>query len=279
MKPKLSQDLIDVVKTAFKGKRLEKLEKSIRLIEESLEVGSWIKGASRSADTGFSQGLTNKYFTTSRNLEDEERNLMWDISRTIRCGVSFKHDVVISNTFNRMLEVIEPDRLGKIAKLKLSAEQVTAWVQLCQQKKEAIEWLDSSRPLPVITDLGTSPKVKATLLDMNLDLSQSTIKYPELERHERFYYETIRGRKVRMRDVWYTIVWEEGILHHQSRFSGYSSTGCPRCDACGKSIPSGRLVPLEGKNKDGEWMSILAGTDCAKTLFGVKDVGIKMEKI
>jgi hypothetical protein len=271
-KPALNKELIKTVETAMTGKRLEKFQKSVQLITESLEANGWLKGASRSADSGFYQGIiSGRIPETPRNYDDKNKTA-WNVYMSLRYGHGKAEPS--EKVFEEMRQVA--DSKEHRAFLKLTNEQLSAWVQLSKQKAEAMEWLNSARPVPVITDMGASPKVLRTLEEMGMTVNASSLKYPELERKVQ-EYEAINPRTGEMqtfKHVYYEIKWEKGIVHNTSRFAGTAPSGHCRCDACGKSIPSGMLVPLEGKDNDGKWKSMMVGTDCAQTLFGVKDVGI-----
>lgn len=62
-----------------------------------------------------------------------------------------------------------------------------------------------------------------------------------------------------------TVLWAKGTKF-DSRFGG----GADVCQLCSKVIPSGRVVPLNGKEADGTIHGIWAGEDCARKFFGVK---------
>jgi hypothetical protein len=271
-KPALNKELIKTVETAMTGKRLEKFQKSVQLITESLEANGWLKGASRSADSGFYQGIISGRIPEIRNLEDKRPFRIYMSLRYGHGGVATSE--ATREILKELREIADPKEHK--AFLKLSDQQLMAWLDLSNQKANAVEWLNSARPVPVITDMGASPKVLRTLEEMGMTVNASSLKYPELERKVQ-EYEAINPRTGEMqtfKHVYYEIKWEKGIVHNTSRFAGTAPSGHCRCDACGKSIPSGMLVPLEGKDNDGKWKSMMVGTDCAQTLFGVKDVGI-----
>ncbi len=173
---------------------------------------------------------------------------------------------------------------------KISPEFLIAWCSLCIEKKTARFFLDSVRPLPVVTAIGLSPKVTKTLKDMNLDIDLPTIKPAKIA------YRVIAKLNMNFRskeygqimmgtsdnDSKYSLVdydpyvkWSEGIVHGQSRFT--HRTG--HCEACGKNIPSWRFVPVEAFDKTSKKLvSFLLGCDCAKNIFGIKDIGVDYKK-
>ena len=274
----LSEKLVEIVKSSMSGKRLENFEKSVSIINTSLALGGWVKGGSRSADSGFYQGLFKVPFNfeyEGNKISSQVWNEMNDFVRVLSYGSQLRKEIDIENCIKLMRNGTDRHS-GKKLKIKVSDGTIRAWIVLSQEKVMAINWLNSSRPVPVITDMGTSPKVLRTLKEMNLTMTVSTLKYPKVERKEKeyTYIDRISGEIKTKNHVYYDIVWEEGIKHNQSRFSGRSYNGHITCQACGKAIPSGMLVPFEGKDVNGQWLSILVGTDCAKSLFGATDVGI-----
>ena len=72
--------------------------------------------------------------------------------------------------------------------------------------------------------------------------------------------------------AYHVVVWSKGSIHDQSRFSVKGS----ECEACGKNIPSGLLVPVKAldKNSGDRLISLWLGCDCSVNIFGIKDVGI-----
>ena len=68
----------------------------------------------------------------------------------------------------------------------------------------------------------------------------------------------------------YFVDWTPGTQMGRSRFS----YGC-KCEACGKSIPSGRFVAIEADDMNsGDHIGLWIGQDCARNIFGVKDEGM-----
>jgi hypothetical protein len=74
----------------------------------------------------------------------------------------------------------------------------------------------------------------------------------------------------RKQENYNVVVWSDGIIHGKSRFAGNG------CHACGKHIPSGRFVPVEAHDKkSNKTISLWLGCDCAKNIFGIKDIGVE----
>jgi hypothetical protein len=255
---RLSAQLIEIVRTALKGKRLEKFDQSVAVINESLERGAWVKRGSVKANSGFYQGLV--YTGYQQNVGSREGREAWELSHCLAFGGEFRG----KNPKAALTRLREGyDRKGEPIRLKLTDEQVLAWVELCAEKARAVELLDAARPLPVITKIGLSPKVTKTLKEMDLDIDIQTVRMARLKRHERM----VAGAKA----IWYTVEWTKGIVHGTSRFAGRGA-----CEACGKPIPSCRFVPVEARDTRGNRLvSLWLGCDCAANIFGIKDVGVE----
>jgi hypothetical protein len=265
---KLSQKHIETIKAEMKGKRLEKFLASVQNINDSLDAGGWIPKASRSADSGFYQGCG----IDSRNIEREHREF-FPLYMTLAYGSSFDKRER-TKPLEELLLLLDKKTLKKH-----SIEFVKAWVALSEQKDRAIAYLNDLRPLPVLTEIGLSPKVTTTLKEMNLDIDLPSIKLAKIN----FYFipminlktrEQVYGRNGEcLLDKEYYVEWSEGIQHRKSRFNrnGY-------CQACGKNIPSGRFVPIEAHDKkSNNLVSFWVGCDCAKNIFGIKDEGISQK--
>jgi hypothetical protein len=171
----------------------------------------------------------------------------------------------------------EPEVVECLRAAKLSAALAAAWIQLIAEFKEASTLLDAARPLPRVTALGLSPKVTATLTECNLDLDLATIKPAKVDYYKTQTLDAKTGAPVyhARKQTWtmervYFVAWSEGIRHGRSRFAGRG------CHACGKTIPSGRFVPIEALDRQsGELVSMWLGCDCARNIFGIQDEGLR----
>lgn len=269
---------IEIVTKNLSGKRLETFLVSLNLIQASLEAGGWVPGASRSSDKGFSQGCGKSIEVPPRPKFDDPANPMYEPRYEVEWCLRSAYATPSDEQIQMVLNDLSEKELKKVSK-----EMIVAWCALCQEKREAVKWLDASRPLPVVTAIGLSPKVTKTLKDMNLDLDLPSIKLAKIDfrmvpklhmdpKGDKFGQEMIGrdGEVIMERE--YFVSWSEGILHGQSRFT--ASMG--QCEACGKGIPSGRFVPIEAFDKKrNNLVSMWLGCDCAKNIFGVKDIGLK----
>lgn len=266
----LSSNLVEIIKAEMKGKKLEKFLESVRILNASAEQGGWIEGGSRRASSGFYQG------SGIRMIEDAASGrVSWKNEAFSEAMFSLHYGNPVKNV-DAAVAVITKEELKKF-----SREYARAWMLLSTEARELSAALDKTRPLPKITKVGLSPKVTKTLQECNLDLDLSTITYPELETFEMEVLVPVKNKKtgeVEMKWVMQEFqrpVWPKGTVHNQSRFA-MNTNGC---HACGKNIPSGRFVPFYAEDKkSGKKVSMWVGCDCAKKLFGIKDVGVAREE-
>lgn len=273
---------IAIVSKFLKGNRLKKFLESVNCYQASLAAGGWLPKMSISADKGFGQGCgVNIECDSSGHMSKSEVvRARYEIDWCLRSGYT-------SPTYYEMKLVA--DDLSAEERKKVSPEFLIAWCSLCVEKKAARHFLDSLRPLPVITAIGLSPKVTKTLKDMNLDIDLPSIKLAKIDyryvpkRHNDpksknfgkiMISTTDNDSEYCVLDTIPFINWTKGIVHGQSRFT--HTTG--HCEACGKNIPSWRFVAIEAKDKkSNRLVSFLLGCDCAKNIFGIKDVGVDLK--
>ena len=268
----LNPALIAVVQNSLKGARLEKFNESVNAINESLAAGGWVSRGSQKAHKGFGQGIGLKFSVRyEHSVEGTEDRALYSAltfgSYSENLGSAIDRLLVKTNVLTDKLVVNQK---------KFSRELLEAWVLLCNEKRMAVELLDTYRPLPVITEIGLSPRVTATLTEMNLDVSLPSIKPAKIGRRmvpafSRTGEPLFSRNGERLLVPEYYIDWTPGTIFGRSRFS----YGC-HCEACGKSIPSGRFVAIEADdNKSGEHIGLFIGQDCASNIFGVKDAGME----
>lgn len=265
----LSANLIEAIKSEMKGKRLEKFLGSVRILNESAENGAWIQGGSRRANSGFYQGSG---ISVSRDRYYADG--VFAYAQALCFGGSYEER---SNGKKGMSLPSFIESLTKEELKKFSRDYALAWLQLAKEAYELINELDVARPKPVITKIGLSPKVTKTLQECNLDLDLSTIAYPEMETFTMEVLVTVKNKKTgEFENKWVEQefqrpIWPKGTVHHSSRFA----VGSMHCEACGKKIPSGRFVPFYAFDKKSHKnVSMWVGCDCAKNIFGIKDIGV-----
>lgn len=250
------------VRSFLKGSKLVKFDESVRVWEASLAQGSWIKRGHASADSAFYGGL----LTRAQRVKLGGWLAGGQQERCISYGYGFDGDFV---------------NVTGVENVKgLSLEVLRAWGFLCVLKSSEFEALKLARPRPVITPIGASPRVTATLKECNLNVDLATIKPAEIEA----FKVQLRNKKHELvfdRDgspvlvTAYRVKWSAGIALRVSRFQGGQ-----HCELCGKFIPSCTFVAMEmtDKHTSGDRLiGMWVGRDCASTLLGVEDVGIVRE--
>jgi len=235
---------VKLVTNFLKGKRLEKFLASIAVLDQSMLAGQWIKHGKRKAESGFYQGLMR----VPRWLFDTN----FDLAMCLQYG----------RPLQKIPVTIQPYE--------------DAWIRLANAKAIVEKDLDEARPRPVITPIGLSPKVTKTLQEMVLDIDVDTVEMAEIA--FRMVQKTRidgtfvfhRGKPVMEKE--YYVKWPAGCVHGASRFANSGSY----CEACSKHIPSGLFVPVHAVDrKNGKRCSFWLGLDCAKSIFGIKDVGVR----
>jgi hypothetical protein len=241
----LNADNVRIVALSMKGKRREKFLASVTILNDSLAEGEWSapRGAQK-ADSGFYQGIASRV----------EQGSNFELYMSLQYGQAPKDELEFSDEDFHRCGVLR--HVGR------------AWVALCREKAAAVHELHTARPKPKKAAIGLSPKVAKTLTECNLDLDLASIEPAKID--SKLVPVLGKDGQPKMETV-YFVVWSKGITHGQSRFA---HTG--GCEACGKHIPSGRFVAVEAhcKRRD-KRVSLWLGCDCAKNIFGIRDVGLE----
>lgn len=239
---------VSVVADFLKGAKRGKFLASIDAIKASLEQGSWIPRGLAKAQSGFYQGIVNKF--------PESAPYPFELKQCLRYGSPYWGPEM-------------PEVPG------VPTPVLTAWIQATREVARITKLLNEARPKPVVTPIGLSPKVTKTLTEMDLNLDLSTVREADLLKRER--QDVDKHGKLRFtRDgepimvAYYVVKWSPGVKLHMSRFSHGGG-----CEACGKPIPSGRFVPIEAQCRKHGLVGLWVGMDCAKNIFGIKDQGIE----
>lgn len=282
---------IEIVQAFLKGARLAKFNASVAIIQESLAQGSWITRGSIKSQSGFYQGLAKirRESHTGRDLD-----LNWYCVAAVSSPIEYggaphlmtPHDAKDKKAWDAMTLAEKQAQGIKALRAagglaKVSDEVLSAWLALTTQVRAVRDFLDAARPAPKVTAIGLSPKVTATLKEMNLDLDLPSIKPAKIEPRQRdaWFFKKDTGESYRKKlkdgsweqETYYVVVWTDGIVHYQSRFGG---TG--NCEACNKNIPSKKFVPVEAfDKKSNKLISLWLGCDCSRNIFGIQDVGVE----
>lgn len=246
----------------------------MRVVNESLAAGGWTKGSSQKRSIGMQRPNVEVQRETRPNHETAT-SADYDFAR--------EHNKILRElemyiNYGRLMNDTLENRLQYVNLKKHSVEFVKAYAALYVEHVDACRELDLMRPLPVVTKIGVSPTVTKTFTEMNLNLDLASIKLAEIafrlvpwldNKGNKAYKEN--GDLLMTRE--YYVKWSKGIKHGQSRFSAVRKH---QCEACGHGIPSGNFVAVEAFDKNlNNQISLWVGCDCAKNIFGIKDVGIK----
>jgi len=219
-----TQEALTTVRVTLKGARLDKFNESVRIIESSMTQNGWIPGGSRSASKGFYQGSGINYDPTYYSGPEHDEDFALGMCLTY--GSNLRRE--IGNAIERMAHA-NNQRTGKpvINTKKHSLEFIEAWITICNEAYEMRSYLDELRPAPVVTPIGLSPKVTATLTEMNLNLELPSIKVAEIAYREvpvmaKDGAPLWRYGKQVFEMVPY-VKWTEGTKLGRSRFSGNCS--------------------------------------------------------
>lgn len=260
---------IAAISAYFKGARLRDFLASIEVLRESVALGGWVSRGHVRAHKGFGKGIASHKALSSpantRRYNDPRCDVMYRCYRSAEFG---------SHLTEADIDAVTDDELVEIAP-KVPVSTMRAWLRLVAAVSEICHDLDASRPAPVYTEIGLSRKVTATLEDARLDLDLSTRRMPPLgSRWVRAIDAQTKkpavdhaGNPV-MTKVYFP-KWPDGTVFGTSRFAGCD------CEACGKSIPSGLVVPVLVDDREGRPNGFWFGRDCARAILGIKDAGIE----
>jgi hypothetical protein len=256
---------VEVLAQHFKGKRLEVFMESVAVIRESVSLGGWVKRGQQRASKGLNKGLASQKGLRELNIDHDDprrRSLHY-------CWMA------LCFGWHLRQEDLDVATDGDLAYLVPSVpiEVTRAWLRLMVAVREIFADLDASRPLPVYTEIGLSPKVTATLLDATNGLDLTTRRVcpmkwrwgPGFDKHGKVILD--QDGKPKMFKHYYPD-WPEGTAFGSSRFSHCD------CEACGKTIPSRWVVPVLIDDRQGTTHGFFFGRDCTANILGIKDVGI-----
>lgn len=242
----------------FTGKSLENATRALALLEESMAHGSWTKGSKVKVHAALSK--SNLAAKVAKPFSDLSFGFEYnDPRRKALQGVYF---TLAHGRFDgAKLDVSSLESESAYADLLATFR---AYVAAFAPVAAALAKLDASRPVPVITAIGASPTVTATL--QSLEAVKVDVCPMEFFQVERINAKT---KKVEFVTV-VKLLWPEGTLHGSSRWQHQDD----QCEACGHRISNPyNWVPLVLNATDGTPKSLWVGRDCASTLFGVELTG------
>jgi hypothetical protein len=258
---------IEVISAYFKGARLSAFLTSVAVVRESIAQGTWVSRGRARAGKGIKDiGAVVHLNESMLRYDDPRRAPLYACCRSAEFGVGLRQ---------ADLDVATDDDLVMIAP-KVPVDVTRAWLRLMVALRSIYDDLDASRPMPVLTEIGLSPKVTTTLQDANLDLDLATRRmcplgwrWVDATRIKDGRLEVILDRDGSpVQEKEYFPKWPDDTVFGASRF-----TNCD-CEACGKTIPSGLVVPVLVNDRAGRPLGFFFGRDCARNIFGIKDAGI-----
>ena len=277
--PSFDQEAIDTIIKYNKGKKLENFLTSLDIIQKSLQAGGWLprgsvsSGKISSIGIKIDQGDRETYYPYEEGKKTK-RTAFSELISNLKYLHPFKGSI---EELNEALSQLTPQELKKFPR-----DYIIALVVFAEELDEARKFLDSGRKPPVITSIGLSPRVTTTLKEMNLDLDLPSVRLADIKfnlvqkryadpKSPRFGELMFDRYGKPVMEKHYYVSWTPNITLGASRFA-YGE----KCEACGKTIPSGKFVAIEAFDKKshrlvGMWL----GQDCAKNIFGIKDEGIE----
>jgi len=266
--------LVTAVTSKLKlGKRRDGILASIAVLNASLAQGGWTPRGAQSAQKGFTNGLLK--LGVSLPHENNYGGEHYEASHALHFALSYGSSHYGLTVEDTRAYLALPEVQELMREKKISTELLLAWVALVCAVADARAELDEGRPVPVYTTIGLSRKVTMTLQECDLDIDLPTIKPAKISFYLEPWYDEDGVRKLDRKgqpafERVYYVDWSEGVQHGRSRFK-------KGCQACGKRIPSKRYVAVEATCRKQGPVSLWLGCDCAKNIFGIKDVGISQD--
>lgn len=297
MENDILEHLVDRVSAELPGGKRKRLLDGIAVLKASLDQGSWTPRGSLKVSAATSQGLCRvrwpfEYLNREKATPAEVRahdvrdGVEWALTYGRLRRPALMAEVTVPEIQTVLDAAAAKEIVPKIGRKLVTAEQIHLWVRLLYMIEVATLGLDRSRPAPVITAIGLSPRVTSTFTECGLDLDLPSIKLAEIAFHKRFLFEADGSPKLdRLGEHDYELIpyvkWSDGIAHDKSRFSWRNTKSRGQylqCHACGKGIPSCMFVPIEAWDKRSQLkVSLWLGVDCASNIFGIKDIGIEVK--
>ena len=234
-----------VARKWYKGKAQDKALEAAQLLDDSLAQGYWVSGAVRKCRAAFSKVNVKPRAAGLAKFASYD-SPEYHLGEAVRFPIP-----------NRLCRITE-DCLAVIHDADQRAEY-SSFLAGMRGLHAAMDKLDAARPAPVVTEMGASPTVTATL--QNLQLKPETLRVCEIE------WLRVQGEGGTSYVVG-QLKWPEGTKFNAT---GYSRTANNhQCQACGHAIKNAfNWVPLIVDSAAGVPHAMWVGKDCAQTLFGV----------
>lgn len=241
----------------FTGKSLENAQIALKMVEESLKEGYWIKGTSRKVHSiltkaNVAQKIAREYdYALHDFFGVDDRSYGHYMYMTLMYGKDYRQFMNVTT-----------------ARRSTTNEDIQRVISLYEQYIidfsdiwAAVKQLDNTRPRPVFTTMNASPTISAELKRQGA----VTVEVCPIE------WEKVEDPKTGKISFWAVLVWPENTIHGSSR---YTQKSMDQCHACGHAIRNPfNWVPLILTDDKGQKKSLWVGRDCSATLFGVKMEG------
>jgi hypothetical protein len=256
----------------FTGKPRERAMTALMVLEDCEKAGEWLPGASRMVRAALGKSnVAHRIYKESGtalqtigdyNTPRDQRG--WSIAHMLEFGLYARGE-----TIDFMAIYAAASDFMKAIVLKAEG-----FYRDFKPISRLMDRLDAARPKPVFTSIGVSPTITETLKRLNFHFSspQSIRVCPmRFEREERI---DANGKKISMPVI--VLEWPEGTVHGASSHATTPGYKWPesKCQACGHGIKNDfNWVPLLVDDSKGVPHALWVGTDCSKSLFGIKVKG------
>lgn len=250
----------------FSGVNLERLLPQLAVLEHALSNGAWNrKGEARSLLAALGKANVAQREWKKAGAEKVER-LSFEKYR-------YDHDVPLCRAISAIESAVRYGSVRALLRCDVASFDGAEWIPEAFRSfarayvgamrpiVEAIEHLNATAIKPVITSIGASPTITATLADLGATsvapCPSEIFKVPN----------PLAGKEGEPAEIWLFVrlLWPTGTKHGTSRFCKGD-----QCHSCGHAIRNPRnWVPLVLTTPSGP-RSLWVGRDCAKTLFGVE---------
>lgn len=256
----------------FTGKALTEAQHALGLLEQSLELGSWIPGASRRCHSAMSKSNVAKKFAKA-NEEAYRAIGATETNRYSTPGWSMWFMLFFGSVFDsrnaNFAEVRKNLPLDGSSKLVDYAE---LYLKDMTPVADAMAMLDATRPIPVFTKLGVSPTITKTLegifgRGMDFKMDKIYVCPSHLEK-----LESVDDKGQTVYRFVMVLDWPANTVFRASRFANTGSAD--QCHSCGHAIRNPfNWVPILAEDTLGTPHALWVGRDCAKNLFEIKAEG------
>jgi len=269
----------------FSGNHNVKATAALLKLEECEKAGEWRPGVSRSVRAALSK--SNVAIKAIEGHDGQIGSLVaataryglsqsWSLAHNVQFGM-FEQAAAANFDFAAFEAGLEERRSyfgPDFDSVKEALAAAKNWVQDMTPVAQLIWKLDAARQAPVFTHLGVSPTITKTLEQLNFHFSapQSIRLCPM--RFERVEQIDEKGNKFTVPVC--ILEWPAGTVFGASAHAETIGYEWPegKCHSCGHAIKNDlNWVPLLVDDSNGVPHALWVGTDCSRSLFGIKVKG------